>query len=118
MPWSILLGGAASALHYEPIKPVAQTIGLLAESASPVALFTIGAVLARSQFVAAQSEQGPQPARDFVPVAAIKLLVHPLLVWVVGTGARAAGLPLDAFTLHVMVLVAALPSASNVALLK
>jgi predicted permease len=35
----------------------------------------------------------------------------------VGIGARAAGLPLDAFTLKAMVLVAALPSASNVSLL-
>jgi predicted permease len=117
MPWSIILGGLASALAWKPVAPVMNTIGLLADSASPVALFTIGAVLARSQFVAAQSEQGPQPARDFVPVAAIKLLVHPLLVWGVGTAARAAGLPLDAFTLHVMVLVAALPSASNVSML-
>ena len=36
----------------------ADTIGLLADAASPVALFTIGAVLARSQFLAAQEEHG------------------------------------------------------------
>ena len=47
----------------------------------------------------------------------IKLLVHPLLVWGAGMAARAAGLPLDDFTLKVMVLVAALPSASNVSML-
>jgi malonate transporter len=94
-----------------------DTIGLLADAASPVALFTIGAVLARSQFVAAAEERGPMPARDFVPVALIKLLVHPLLVWLVGRGVQAAGLPLNDFTLKVMVLVAALPSASNVSLL-
>jgi hypothetical protein len=82
-----------------------------------VALFTIGAVLARSQVVAAAGERGPMPARDFVPVAFIKLLVHPVLVWTVGTGVRAVGVPLDAFTLKVMVLIAALPSASNVSLL-
>jgi predicted permease len=117
MPWSIVLGGLASALAWKPVAPVMNTIGLLADAASPVALFTIGAVLARSQFVAAQSEHGPQPARDFVPVALVKLVVHPLLVWAVGTAARAAGVPLDPFTLHVMVLVAALPSASNVSML-
>jgi malonate transporter len=94
-----------------------NTIGLLADAASPVALFTIGAVLARSQFLAAAAEHGPMPAADFVPVAVVKLLVHPLLVWAVGTAARAAGVPLDPFTLTVMVLVAALPSASNVSLL-
>jgi malonate transporter len=55
--------------------------------------------------------------RDFVPVAVAKLLIHPALVWAAGTSARALGLPLDPFTLTVMVLVAALPSASNVSLL-
>jgi predicted permease len=117
MPWAILLGGLASALAWTPVAPVMNTIGLLADAASPVALFTIGAVLARSQFVAAAEEHGPMPARDFVPVAVIKLLVHPLLVWAVGKGVQAAGVPLHDFTLKVMVLVAALPSASNVSLL-
>ena len=117
MPWAILLGGLSSALAWKPVGPVMNTIGLLADAASPVALFTIGAVLARSQFLAAQHEHGPMPAADFVPVSLIKLFVHPLLVWIVGTALRAAGLPLDAFTLQVMVLVAALPSASNVSLL-
>nr|WP_222622983.1 AEC family transporter [Ramlibacter cellulosilyticus] len=117
MPWAILLGGLSSALQWKPVAPVMNTIGLLADAASPVALFTIGAVLARSQFLAAQNEHGPMPAADFVPVALIKLFVHPLLVWLVGRGMQAAGLPLDPFTLHVLVLVAALPSASNVSLL-
>jgi predicted permease len=117
MPWAILLGGASSALAWKPVAPVMNTIGLLADSASPVALFTIGAVLARSQYVGAQGEHGPLPARDFVPVSLVKLLVHPLLVWGLGTALRALGLPLDPFTLKVMVLVAALPSASNVSLL-
>jgi len=117
MPWSILLGGLSSALDVVPVKPVMNTIGLLADSASPVALFSIGAVLARSQFLAAQEEHAPLAVRDFVPVSLAKLFVHPLLVWGVGTGARALGLGLDAFTLKVMVLVAALPSASNVSLL-
>jgi predicted permease len=117
MPWAILLGGASSALGLAPLKPVMDTIGLLADSASPTALFTIGAVLARSQMVGAEHEHAPLPARDFVPVAVAKLLVHPLLVFGVGSAARALGLPLDPFALVVMTLVAALPSASNVSLL-
>jgi hypothetical protein len=117
LPWSILLGGLSSALQWKPVAPVLNTIALLADSASPVALFTIGAVLARSQSVAAQGEHGPLPARDFVPVSVAKLFVHPLLVWGVGTGLRALGLALDPFTLKVLVLVAALPSASNVSML-
>jgi malonate transporter len=117
MPWAIVFGGVASALQMQPVKPVLQTIGLLADSASPVALFTIGAVLARSQFMAAQREHAPMPLRDYVPVAVVKLVVHPLLVLMVGAAAISLGLPLDKFALTVMVLVAALPSASNVSLL-
>ncbi len=117
MPWAIVLGALSSLFAIKPVAPVMNTIGLLADSASPVALFTIGAVLARSQAVAAAGEHGPLPPRDYVPVAFAKLVVHPLLVWGVGTAARAAGLPVDPFTLTVMVLVAALPSASNVSLL-
>jgi malonate transporter len=57
------------------------------------------------------------PLRDYVPVAVVKLVVHPLLVLMVGAAAISLGLPLDKFALTVMVLVAALPSASNVSLL-
>jgi predicted permease len=117
MPWAILLGGLTSALAWKPAGPVMATVSLLADAASPVALFTIGAVLARSQAVAAQSERAPLPLRDFVPVAFVKLVVHPLLVLLVGASAISLGLPLERFALTVMVLVAALPSASNVSML-
>ena len=49
MPWSILLGTLFSAFQVELPEPVEKTVTLLADAASPVALFTIGAVLARSQ---------------------------------------------------------------------
>ena len=117
MPWAILLGGVASAVSLELPAPLMKTIGLMADAASPVALFTIGAVLARSQMLAAAHNHPPIPLRDYVPVAAIKLLVHPLLVLAVGSAAVALGLPLSPFALTVMVLAAALPSASNVSLL-
>ena len=117
MPWAILLGGVASAVNLSLPKPVSQTVGLLADAASPVALFTIGAVLARSQMLAALHSHAPMPLRDYVPVAAIKLFLHPLLVLLVGAGATRLGLPLDPLAFTVLVLVAALPSASNVSLL-
>ncbi|MCY7319872.1 MAG: AEC family transporter [Ramlibacter sp.] len=117
MPWAIVLGGLASAFQMRPVEPVMQTLSLLADAASPVALFSIGAVLARSQMLAAQRDAAPMPLRDFVPVAVIKLVVHPVLVLVVGAAAIYLGLPLDKFALTVMVLVAALPSASNVSVL-
>jgi len=116
MPWAILLGGLSSALDLEPVKPLATTIALLGDSASPVALFTIGAVLARARRVAVQT-QATTSWRDELPVALAKLVVHPLLVWAVASTAVVLGLPLDPFALTVLVLVAALPSASNVSML-
>lgn len=113
MPWSILLGALASGIGLVLPKPLMQTVGLLADAASPVALFTIGAVLARSHMNAVE----PTPLSAFVPVALIKLLIHPLIMLGIGHAAIRLGVPLDPFTLTVLVLVACLPSASNVAML-
>jgi predicted permease len=113
MPWAIALGLLAAATGTTLPEPVARTIGLLADAASPVALFTIGAVLARSQMTTSAATA----LRDYVPVALMKLLLHPALVWAIGTAALALGVPVDRFALRVLVLVAALPSASNVAML-
>ena len=117
MPWAIVLGALTSWQALALPKPLTQTVGLLADAASPVALFTIGAVLARSQMRAALHDHPAVPLIDYLPVAAIKLLLHPLLVLLVGATAIALGVPLDRFALTVMVLIAALPSASNVSLL-
>ncbi|HRL99627.1 MAG TPA: AEC family transporter [Acidovorax sp.] len=113
MPWAIALGAIASALQFTLPGPLDKTVAMLADAASPVALFTIGAVLARSQMNLHERVL----ARDYVPVALAKLLVHPLLVWAVGTAAIALGVPLTPFAFTVLVLLAALPSASNVSLL-
>jgi hypothetical protein len=82
-----------------------------------VALFTIGAVLARSHARARMSQQSVTLMRDYLPVAVVKLVLHPLLVLLVGTSAIQMGVALDPFALMVVVLVAALPSASNVSML-
>ena len=113
MPWAIMAGAVSSYFGLEPVQPVMATLGMLADAASPVALFTIGAVLARSQMTSTD----PTPLVDYVPVAMKKLVLHPLLVLLVGSAAIAQGVPLDKFSLTVIVLVAALPSASNVSLL-
>jgi predicted permease len=149
MPWAILLGALASTVGFVLPSPIGKTVGLLADAASPVALFTIGAVLARSQMVTRHTEDLGVPTdaaslaadtavfmsatdaaahgyaappraiawRDDVPVALFKLLLHPLLVLLVGGSLTAMGLPLERSALLVMVLAAALPSASNVSLL-
>lgn len=117
LPWAILLGTLFSGFQIELPGPVEKTVALLGDAASPVALFTIGAVLARSQKIAHHAQHGPLTWKDYVPVALIKLFLHPVLVLVVGLAAISMGAPIDAFALKVMVLVAALPSASNVAML-
>lgn len=113
MPWSIALGALASAWAFELPGPVDKTVAMLAGAASPVALFTIGAVLARSQINLHEQVQ----ARHYVPIALVKLLLHPLLVWLACQVALAAGVAMAPLTVTALVLVAALPSASNVSLL-
>jgi hypothetical protein len=113
LPWSVALGALASAAGVELGGPPATIVGMLADAASPVALFTIGAVLWR----AGQHAHTQTPPALYVPVAAIKLLLHPLLVLCIAAAAGALGAPLTTLQITVLVLVAALPSASNVSLL-
>jgi malonate transporter and related proteins len=116
LPWSIALGALVAATEFKLPGPVNQVIQMLADSASPVALFTIGAVLWRAS-QAGQNTGVKTPVAQYLPVALLKLFVHPLLVLSVGVIAKALGAPVPAFGLTVLVLAAALPSASNVSLL-
>jgi predicted permease len=113
LPWGIALGMVFSAAGWKLPGPVGSVVAMLGNAATPVALFTIGAVLWR----AGQHAHGKTQAVDFVPVALTKLVLHPLLVLALGASLRLLGLPLGGFQLMVLVLVAALPSASNVSLL-
>lgn len=113
LPWSIALGAVFAASEAALPGPLAQIVKMLADAATPVALFTIGAVLWR----AGQHAHTRTPRREYVPVALFKLLIHPSLVLSLGLLARYAGLPVSPFGLTVLVLAAALPSASNVSLL-
>ena len=113
MPWAIALGATFSAMDWKLSGPVDTIVRMLADAATPVALFTIGAVLWR----AGRHAHTRTPVGRYLPVALIKLLLHPLLLLVLGLAARQLGAPLTDFALMVIVLVAALPSASNVAIL-
>jgi hypothetical protein len=93
--------------------PIDTIVRMLADSAAPVALFTIGAVLWR----ATTHVHNRTPTALYLPLAAIKLIVHPLLVLAFGWVAIQLGAPLSRFNLTVLVLAAALPSASAVSLL-
>lgn len=118
LPWAILLGVGSSASGLLPPEAVMRVIVLLADCASPVALFTLGCMLTRTcrQF-AGTPGQRPSSSADLLQVVGLKLLVHPLLVWGLAMGATAWGARLDSFSALVLVLVAALPSASNVPML-
>jgi predicted permease len=126
LPWSIGLGAVVSVTGLVLPGPISSVIAMLANAASPVALFTIGAVLWRANQphkpTGVLSLQSVMPATimplsRYLPVALIKLLLHPFLVLSVGLAARTLGAPLSSFQLMVLVLAAALPSASNVSLL-
>jgi len=113
MPWAIALGGALGALGWRPAGPIDAVIKMLADAASPVALFTIGAVLWRA---GQHAHTRTAPGR-YVPQALAKLLLHPALVFGVAIAARAAGAPLSDLQVMAITLTAALPSAANVAML-
>ncbi|RVT51635.1 AEC family transporter [Rubrivivax albus] len=113
LPWAIAAGALFSVAGWTLPGPVDTVVGMLADAASPVALFTIGAVLHR----AGQHVHGRTPPALYLPVAAIKLVLHPLLVFGLAGAALALALPISSFQIGVMVLAAALPSASNVSLL-
>ncbi len=114
MPWAILLGALAGASGWAPWAPLGRAVQLLADAASPVALFTIGAVLARAQLRPQRALS--TSAAELAAITLIKLLAHPLLVWGLGTLALRAG-ALPAAALAPLLLTAALPAASNVSLL-
>ena len=113
LPWAIGLGALFSFAGWTLPGAVGQIVKMLGDAATPVALFTIGAVLWR----AGQHAHTRTPPAQFVPVALFKLFVHPALVLSAGLLAHGAGVPVPTFGLTVLVLAAALPSASNVSLL-
>jgi len=113
LPWAVGLGAVGSWADLTLLEPVATIVKMLGDSATPVALFTIGAVLWR----AGQHAHTRTPVSRYLPVALIKLLLHPLLVFTLAAVARGLGAPLSVFHITVLTLAAALPSASNVSLL-
>ena len=113
LPWSIAAGAALSAAGVRLAGPVDVVVRMLADAASPVALFTIGAVLWR----ASQHAHTRTPPADYVPAALIKLFMHPLLVMLLAASAQSLGAPLSSLQVTALTLAAALPSASNVSLL-
>ncbi len=113
LAWSIMAGVVFGLSGLTMPEPVAKTIALLSDSASPVALFTIGAMLARNALRARHTN----PPIDYVPLALTKLFAHPFVIYVGGLAAQAMGFTFDSRTMTAVILIAALPSASNVSML-
>lgn len=118
LAWAIALGLLAGALQLQAPAPLERSVALLAQAASPTALFALGLALRRTELAAHGQTHGErrQARREALGLAGLKLLVHPLLVGAIAWGALRLGL-LGREALAVLVLVAALPCAANVALL-
>ncbi|CAN5460467.1 AEC family transporter [soil metagenome] len=112
LPWSIAAGAVVSVTGISLPQPATFMIDMLADAATPVALFTIGAMLYRSR-----PEPGERSSPDALPLSLFKLVLHPVIVLCFGVFAHALDIPLSPAGLTVLVLAAALPSASNVSLL-
>lgn len=119
MPWAIIIGALWGTTGQSLFGPLDHVISLLATAATPVALFTIGAVLARknTDTSAHDSTKRRVLTADVSVLTALKLVLHPALVWGLGSLAILTGLPLQQDDLLVLTLVAALPSAANAAML-
>lgn len=115
LPWAIAAGGLCSGLGVAPAGALDHGLKMLADAASPVALFTLGAMLERSRLMRAQGEAAAQ--RPVAALALLKLVVHPGLVAMLCWGAQRGGWALPQPVVAALVLTAALPSAGNVSLL-
>jgi malonate transporter len=136
--WALAVGMVFGQRGWPLPKPADETLRLLGLSATPAALFTLGAMLARAQRRAAETPVSPctdgkapsdmalvKAPLDEARVGALpvclpalcKLAVHPALVWGVGTGLIALGVEVPRDGLITLTMAAALPSASNVSML-
>ncbi len=97
-----LAGVAAAFTGFAPPEPVQQILDRLAGAAAPCALFAMGVTAALRPL-----KRVPLELAWLLPV---KLLVHPAIVWLL-----VAPLPgVDPLWLHSAMLLAALPTATNV----
>ncbi|PTM38564.1 AEC family transporter [Bosea sp. 124] len=102
-----ILGGVVLSLGQITIpEPIDRFLGFLGPAAAPAGIFALG--LATRQW-----SRGGWPLGSILPLVAGKLILHPLIVFVV----MAYVLRLDPFWVKAGVLYSALPIASNVFLL-
>lgn len=98
--WATASGFLLNSIGWVPPQPVSLLLGRLADGAVALGLLAVGAAL---RFDAAP---GKLPLFSWLLV--VKLLAKPLAAWAIGTALGLSGL-----VLHVLVLFAALPTASS-----
>ena len=99
--------GPAKVTLIQPARPMLEPSGskrLAMMAGAPVGVFALG--IAAYQW----SREGRLPLRSVLPLVAGKLVLHPMLTWVV----LAMVLKLEPFWVQAGVLYAALPIAANV----
>lgn len=114
--WAMAAGLLVSALNWTVPRPVDDMLAMLGRAATPAALFTLGAILARSQMAVGRAVSAPVPGRVLLALSGVKLLVQPALVAGLGTLAMRAGWAVSPMGLTAITLAAALPSAANVSM--
>lgn len=116
--WAMLAGALWGSSGLALPGPVAETVHMLSTAATPAALFTLGALLARAQKEAVRPALS-RTAKNvpLVSLVTLKLVLHPALVGLVGVALAAVGHPLPTSGLLTLMMAAALPSASNVSML-
>ncbi len=111
--WAMAAGMVVAQSGWALPKPMADTVRLLSQAATPTALFTLGAMLARSGMQHTQAGT----RLSVWPLVLLKLVLHPALVWLAAQGLRMAGQEVPQAGLVTLMLAAALPSAANVSML-
>ena len=97
-----IIGISAAALHFQPPAPAQTLLNYLANAAAPCALFAMGVTLALRPVKRVPS--------DMVFIVAIKLAVHPVIVYVLLSWLG----NFPPVWVYSGVLLAALPTATNV----
>jgi predicted permease len=110
---SMLAGIFMAVMHWTPGPIWHEPIWMMADAATPVALFTIGAILARSRVEPALAGR----RHPDVPFVVAKLILHPAMVLAGVAVADRIGWDIEPWMRQALVLMAALPSASNVSFL-
>ncbi|MEO8482779.1 MAG: AEC family transporter [Acidobacteriota bacterium] len=113
MLWAMLAGIAMAVMHVRPGPVWHQPIWMMADAATPVALFTIGGILARSRI----DNTTPRPQHASSAFVVAKLGLHPFMMWAAVWTAVKMGWQIERWVAQTLILMAALPSASNVSFL-